>query len=467
MAGAGIPSYWGDEAASVLSASRSLPSLFALLGHIDAVHGTYYLFLHVWTGLFGTSEAVVRLPSAMAVGMAAAGTVVLGGRLYDRRLGVLAGLVFAILPEVTRMGVEARSYAFAMAAAVWLTAWFVALVRRGETRRRIWLLFGVAAAGAVYVFLYLALLLVAQLVFLLACRADRAVVRRWLEAVTLAALLAAPIVAAALDQRAQIRFLAERDYATPASVLVGQWFATPVFACFAWAFIVVALVAGFWSDRRRHFSSFALVLTWFAAPTLLILAGNAWVSPMYNLRYPSFCAPAVALLIALGIDRAASVARDGRWRTVGRIAATVVLVAVAAPQYAAQRGPYAKDGGADLRQTAEVVAAHATSGDGIVFDPSVKPSRRPRLSIDLYPERFAGLADLALVKPYGGRTSLWDRVAPVDAIANAIRQHDTVWVVESGADRTEVDAVRSLGYVVRRALPVHRTTVYELTREQP
>src|SRR3954469_21605585 len=43
-AGAGTPSYWGDEAASIVSAQRSLPSLFAELGHIDAVHGLYYLF---------------------------------------------------------------------------------------------------------------------------------------------------------------------------------------------------------------------------------------------------------------------------------------------------------------------------------------------------------------------------------------------------------------------------------------
>ena len=64
--GAGVPSYWGDEAASVMSASRSLPSLFGLLAHIDAVHGLYYLFLHFWIQLFGSGEAVVRLPSAIA-----------------------------------------------------------------------------------------------------------------------------------------------------------------------------------------------------------------------------------------------------------------------------------------------------------------------------------------------------------------------------------------------------------------
>lgn len=73
LVGAGTPSYWGDEAASVLAAARPLPVLFGMLGHIDAVHGVYYVFLHYWIALVGSSEAAVRLPSSVAVGVAAAG----------------------------------------------------------------------------------------------------------------------------------------------------------------------------------------------------------------------------------------------------------------------------------------------------------------------------------------------------------------------------------------------------------
>src|SRR6185312_5693405 len=58
--GSWIPSLWGDEAASVLSAERPLPSLFRMLGHVDAVHGTYYFLLHFWVALFGASPFSVR-----------------------------------------------------------------------------------------------------------------------------------------------------------------------------------------------------------------------------------------------------------------------------------------------------------------------------------------------------------------------------------------------------------------------
>src|ERR1700709_768814 len=66
-AGSWIPSLWGDEAASVLSAERPLPSLFRMLGNVDAVHGTFYLFLHFWVSVFGASPFAVRFPSAIAI----------------------------------------------------------------------------------------------------------------------------------------------------------------------------------------------------------------------------------------------------------------------------------------------------------------------------------------------------------------------------------------------------------------
>ncbi|MEO6200451.1 MAG: glycosyltransferase family 39 protein, partial [Cryobacterium sp.] len=121
FAGSWRPSFWGDEGASVMSAERSLPSLFRMLGNVDAVHGTYYLFLHFWVGLFGSSELSTRLPSAIAVGIATAGTFVLARSLVDERLALVAAVVFAILPRVTYSGTEARSSALATAVAVWST----------------------------------------------------------------------------------------------------------------------------------------------------------------------------------------------------------------------------------------------------------------------------------------------------------------------------------------------------------
>jgi len=76
VTGSWIPSLWGDEAASLLSAERPLATLPQMIGHVDAVHATYYVLLHEWIRIAGTSAFAIRLPSALAVGAAAAAVVV-------------------------------------------------------------------------------------------------------------------------------------------------------------------------------------------------------------------------------------------------------------------------------------------------------------------------------------------------------------------------------------------------------
>ncbi|SFR74606.1 mannosyltransferase [Agromyces sp. CF514] len=491
---AGVPSYWGDEAASVLSAQRSIPSLLGLLAHIDAVHGLYYLFLHGWIGLFGTGEFATRAPSAIAIGFAAAGTVVLAERLVGRRAGILAGLVFAVLPVVTRYGIEARSYAFVMAASVWILVLLLALVRRGERRLLPWAAFVFAFAAGIHLFVYLVLLWPVQLALVALLRPGRAIIMRWMAASGVALALASPFIALCLSQRQQIAFLAHRRYAEVDSVVAGQWFGGSLWlAVPAWALMLVAVFAGARDPARRRAT--AIIVAWAAVPTLALLAGNAWLTPMYNLRYPAFSAPAVAMLIALGllgIPRMVPLPRASRWMPAVGLAA---LVAVAVPGFIAQRTAFAKDGGSDLRQLASTILANAAPGDGIVFDATTKPSRRPRLALDLYPSAFAGLDDVALRQSYAQRSRLWDRVAPVgdltwlraratgptlsaaatagpadsstaaatSAPPRSAPEH--IWVIELGRDTTELEQIGAMGYDVRRAIPVHRTTVYELVEE--
>lgn len=472
-----------------MSAERSIPNLFALLGNIDAVHGSYYLFLHFWTGLVGTGEFAVRLPSAVAVGVAAAGTVMLGRQLLGSRAAIVAGLVFAVIPQVTMMGQEARSYAFGMAAAVWLTNWLVALVRRRELGPRTWALFGVAVAACLYLFLYLALLALVHVAVFIAFKPGARMWRAWARSLVLAAVLAAPVVVFGLAQRGQIGFLARRNYATLESALVGQWFGPGFFAVAAWALIVVGLVAAIRSGRRA-----ALVLgVWVIAPTALLFLGNALITPMYNLRYVAFCTPAVALLMGFGVTALAAFARrrrspvdtasvaaaspssSPRPTMVSRrggatgwmlpALAVLLVAALAAPVYLAQRGPYGKDGGSDLRQVADAIARNASPGDAVVFAEDIKPSQKPRLSIDLYPDRFAGLTDVALVTPFLARDQLWDVVRPLPEAAPALLEHDTVWAVErEGRSLEDIAELQRLGFYPQQMIQVNRSVIYRMVR---
>lgn len=476
--GSWVPSYWGDEAASVMSATRSWSSLAAELTTIDGVHGVYYALLHLWVGVFGTSELSTRAPSSIAVGLVAAGVVLLVRMHGGARLAILAGAACLLLPRVTGMGIEARSYALGAAVAVWVTVLLVRLVRDGA-RRRWWLVYGAAVAAGVFLFLYLGLLLLVHAVYVAVCH--RRMLRPWASGAVAALLLAAPMAAVGYAQRNQIHFLARRHYATPDNVLVKQWFGSAPLAVAAWAIILIAVAGLVLLAVRRGRSSEGdraqlalgvLATAWLVLPTSVLLVGDAAVSPMYNVRYLSWSAPAAAILLAIGIGVVLRLLRSWPIRLAAGVLVLAVLAGLAAPVYLRQRTAFAKDGGSDWRQVSQYVGAHAQAGDAIVFDQATKPSQDPRLAARLYSAGFRGLDDVALVTPFDRTDGLWDRVATLAETGQAALAHHDVWAVElTGASAAplpaDIIALRSRGYRVESSELIHRTTVYHLTREQP
>ncbi len=460
--GSWIPSYWGDEAASVMSATRSWPSLAAELSTIDGVHGLYYAFLKLWVGLFGTSELATRLPSALAAGVMVAGIVVLVRQFGDARLAVLAGIVAIAIPRTTFMAAEARSYAMGAAAAVWLTVLLVTLVRRRASTGP-WIVYGIAVACSAYLFLYLLLLLAVHAAYVVF--SHREALRGWAVGAVAAVILAVPIFLIGYDQREQIDFLARRNYATIDNVLANQWFSSPLVAVFGWAAVLVVVVRML--RRRRATPLTVLALAWLVLPSAALLLGNALIAPMYNVRYLSFSTPAAAIAIALGIAVVARSVRSSRARLRIAVALTVVFVALCVPVYLSQRTPWAKDGGSDWRQVADYVQANARAGDAIIFDQATKPSRDPRLALNLYPAGFAAVRDVALITPYDETDGLWDVVAPNTDTIRLTGVRD-VWAVEllTGAGvPADVARLEMIGYRVTSTALIHRTTVYHLVKE--
>ncbi|TAL44327.1 MAG: hypothetical protein EPN91_04620 [Salinibacterium sp.] len=469
FAGSWVPSFWGDEAASVMSAERSLPSLFRMLGHVDAVHGLYYLFLHFWIGAFGASELSVRLPSALAVGVLVAGTFVLARTLASRNFAIVAAAICALLPRVSYMAEDARSYAFTAAIGVWVTVLLLALLRNRlspRAHRLGWLGYSITMAIGTYLFLYFVLLILVHGAFVAASPEYRPRWRLWARASALAVVLSLPIVALGFVQRAQIAFLAKRGYANAPGVLAVQWFGSnPLLAVIAWTLIAAAVVGVVLARRRRSAvplaSAVNLGMLWLALPTLALLALNT-LTPAYNYRYLSFCTPGVALAITAGA-----------WilpRTGLRVAALALVVLLSVPTDVAEHTPFAKDHGSDLRQTAEYIGANAIAGDGIVFDESTARRLRPRLGMHLYPSSFSAVQDVTLNEAYSTRAGLWDSTIPVADASPQLASVNRVWLVvirHSADERSGADlhTLESDGFAVTSRHLVHRTIVYLLERQ--
>ena len=446
-----------------------------MLGNVDAVHGTYYVFLHFWIDAFGASELSTRLPSAIAIGVATAGTGVLARALINSRVAVIAGIVFAVLPRVTFMGAEARSTALATVIAVWLTVLLVHILRtrhaHAGVRFGLWVGYTVLFAAGIYLFLYVALLIpvhgLAVLMLVWPRKRLMTSLATWAVAAGAALALAAPLLIAGANQREQISFIGRRPPVEVLDAALHQWFSNVPLAILAWALIALALFAVFVGRRARLTrvritrNALAIMLVWMLIPSAILLIGTRLVTPMYSFHYLSICTPAVAIAIAVGIA-------CFRARPV-QAAALLLVVALALPTYLSQRGDFGKNGGIDWRQASAFVQANANQGDALVFDESVMPWRTPRLAIHLYPDSFQGLRDVTLARPFETTNWLWDETVPLSAVTDQLTNTSTVWLLQNKGSTekkngTDIHTLRQLGFTVAETTTVNRTIIIEMTR---
>lgn len=455
-AGSWIPSLWGDEAASLMSATRPLGSLMPMLSYVDAVHGLYYLGLHGWIDVFGPSAFSIRFPSALAIGVCAAAVVWLCGRFGTLRFAVLAGVFTAVLPRLIFAGEEARSYAMTAALAAILCVILVEIGRRESRARGGWIAYTAVLTVGIWLFLYFALLVPAVAVIVLCSGPLR---RRWRAAAVstaVALVLASPLAWFGFLQRRQIAFLAVRESITPQVVLRDMWFQEWWFAVIAWALILVGVI--FFAVEvlqiRRSGAALGLrletvALSWMIVPMGILVAASPFVSG-YTARYGTFSAPAVAILMALGVRRLARLPRRRLGAGLAALAIAAVVVA-AVPVAVLQRGPYAKNQ-SDWNDISAFVQANAQPGDGIVFDDGARPSQRTRLAKATDPTAFRNVTDLLLKTPFQKSYTWYDQTYGIPRAAGMGRFDgvDRVWVVELRFDGVVDDwglsDLRELGY---------------------
>jgi mannosyltransferase len=449
--GIGARSYWGDETDTVSAVSRSVPQLLRMLGHIDAVHGLYYLLLWPVARVAGTGEFALRFPSAVAMAAAAAGAGAIARRLAGRRAGLYAGLVFAVLPAVSVQGQDARPYAVVTAAAV-LSSYL--LVRAAAEPRPRWLAgYGLSVVLVGYLQMFGLLLVAAHLVTLagLAWRRRAAGGRRsparrwpawrwlawrwlawrwpgrgWLVTFAAAGVALAPLLVIGWAQRAAIAWITRPGWSVAGAAV------TSLAAGSVASVIVLGLlgVLGAAGGPRGHWlvqadqpgqpgadAAGGRVLGWLAVPWLLLppaaLLAVSQLKPVYNGRYITYCLPAVALLAGCGLAALRQPLRAG---------ALALVAALAVPPQLALRAP---DGG--IRAVAQFLDGHERPGDAIIYPDSLIPPWNLA-----YPDGFAGLRDLSLGQSAAAAARLYATSVPRPELDQREQAAHRIWAVRMG-----------------------------------
>ena len=426
LGGAGRPSFWYDEAATISAAySRSLGQLWRMLGNVDAVHGLYYVLMHGWFQIFPPTEFWSRAPSGLAMGGAAAGVVVLGKQFSSRTVAVSSGVVCGILPRTTWAGIEARPYAMSMMAAVWLTVLLVVAARRES--RWVWLSYGIALALSILLDMYLVLVLMVHVVFMCAFQRGRTVLVPFAITSVLAVCALAPFAIEVVGQVQQIKWIAPIGHRTIEDVTVQQYFErSPPFAILSALVVAAAIVVWRCTSAKLDETErqlLTLAVAWLVVPTALIVVWSALVHPIYTPRYLSFTAPAMALILGVCIGALAV----KPWVAT----ALVSLFAIAAaPNYVrAQRNAYAKYG-MDYSQVADLITAKAAPGECLLVNDTVTFMPAPmRPLMAARPDAYRKLIDLTLWQRATDRNDVFDTNLIPEVVAKPLSRCGVVWII--------------------------------------
>ncbi len=461
MAGLGV---WGlardssmgnDEVATRWAALLPLHLLTHLLRHVDAVHGLYYLFMHGWM-VVGTSPAVMRIPSVIAMVVAVALTVIIGRRLTGSAwAGLFAGLIVALTPTISYYAQTARSYALVFACVVGSTlALLHALAAEARAmearateateataaaRARFpagrWLVYAVLLVVGGYLNELSLLVVAAHAVTVLLARYGRRVITDWAAVAAVSVIVVLPLAALSAREDAAVAWI-PRPGLWSLRILFHDYFgASTAVAVLLLCCVVAALLPPLHRGRRAAgpawWSHGGVSLPSVAAPLLvvpgaLLILESLVARPLYVDRYVLYGEAGAALLAGAGA------LRIGRWLAgvtdrrmlvwvPGVVVCVLALVLQLAPQ---QRVRTPQSRLFDFGGPSRYLAAHARPGDGVLFFSNF--FRKARLG---YPADYRNVSDFAMAQSPAAAGNFQGRDKPVGTVQSLMTGYQRIWVV--------------------------------------
>lgn len=303
-------SLWFDECDVVVRAQQSLSAVLHTFTAQGENGPLYNLFLHFWMLLFGSSEAWVRLPSAVAGVLAIPVIYLVGSRTIGRRVGLFAAGLLTISPYHDWYSQEAKMYSIAVLLTLLSTLFFIEALRRNG--RWWWAAYVIAMSLSFYTHVTTVLIFVAQCAFfVITWKRWEGRHKSWIISVALLTLPYLPIALWAsrvvlgaahtwqskvsLWQMIQIegtKWAVNRDYI---------WLEVRgrlIYACLAGLGLVAAALA---ARRRESAGRWTLLFGSLIVLPVILFWILTFKQPLFNDRYLIMSLPAYLILVALGL----------------------------------------------------------------------------------------------------------------------------------------------------------------------
>jgi len=422
-------SFWFDEGVSVAIARLDWYNFARILWRREANMSLYYLFLTYWLR-FGGSESFVRALSVLFAIASVPAIYLLGRRLFDSRVGLIAAALLAVNAYHVQYSQEARSYSLMLLLCLLSSLYFLKGLSEPSRRNRTAYIF--CSALAVYAQFFAGLLMIAQwasLSFLdgeQSAQQLRARIRkdwRWI------ALFTSPLVIFVVTTgTGPLRWVQRpgaHDLWLFALHLTGNGGPLLLFA-YAAACLTALLPALRTRAQRVPWKSWRcrFLLLWLLLPILFTLALSL-IKPLFVPRYFIFCLPALLLLVACGVTRLRRA-----WLMISAVLFLSALSFRGTTSYYGQDLDIQRD---DWRTATRYLLDHAKPGDAMLFH--VPMGRMP---YEFYRSVLKPTSTVPVVLyPYhGDRLTFLDFVEKPNhpELERSLLEHSRAWLVLTYAE---------------------------------
>lgn len=297
-------SLWNDETWTAWAVNS--PYLADTLTRVRAdVHPPlYFLLLDGWTLAAGDTVYTLRLFSSLCGMVALAATYAVGRRLFDAPTGFIGLVVLGTASFFVYYAREARMYSLLLALgtlATWAYLHWLArptILRAGGYALLLAALLYTHYAGAFLVITHILHLTVSRIV--VAPHSHKRSIFHFILPYIVAVILFLPWLPAFMEQmRANpggpLAFPLKTDWNTVAALLLLLTGGSDLLL------VMPYLLGSALLRIRANWQALLLLLCWLLLTPLALLALNAWVAPVYQVRYTIAILPAGALLLAYGL----------------------------------------------------------------------------------------------------------------------------------------------------------------------
>lgn len=425
-------SIWYDEGYSIRIAQLPIDVMLGTVAREDNNPPLYYLLLHGWLNVFGSSETAARGLSVLFGTVSIAAIYLIGQQLFDRRVGTLSALLLTVAELHVQYSQETRAYNLLAMLGLLSLLCFVLLLRSGKPLA--YLAYLVCSALLLYTHIFGATLVLVQnvyvvIVLLMQPRQRWATLLRWAGVQTLLLLAFAPYLAALLGRVKSVqagfwlarptpvtalRTLAEFAGSAPLLLLV---VAVLGLAAASWLWAVrsagwrAAFVAG---SQTPSVPPLVLLLLWLLLPLVGAFVLSQFSTPIFLTRYLIGSSVALYLLVAVALVRLFA----QRALAVAALAMLLLVAGVELHQY------YSTPAKEPWREVVSYVETQAGADDLLLFH----GANAQLNGFDYYAER-ADLAKLGVSRVLGAEY--------LATLLPQVEQYQRVWLVLSHGHRSD------------------------------